>query len=66
MNQINEQITFGKSPSCRRSFLQNVFFFRINYFSKATYLVGVKNLSIFADVGSYLLKKKLTTTEAKI
>ena len=58
MNHIDEQRTFGKSPSMQKIFFPNVFFFRLNYFSKATYLAGIANLAIFPDVGSYLLEKK--------
>ena len=43
-----------------------VFFFQIYYSSKATYLAGIANFSIFPDVESYLLEKNLATTEAKI
>ena len=68
MNQIEEQRTFAKSLSLQKIFILEdlCLLFRINYFSKATYLAGIANLSIFSDVGSYLLEKELTTAEAKI
>ena len=67
-NQINEERTFPKSMSLYKIFIEKLLFLRINYFSKAIYLAGIANLSIYPDVGigSYLLEKKLTTTEAKI
>ena len=65
-NQINEERTFPKSMSLWKIFIEKLLFLRINYFSKAIYLAGIANLSIYPDVGSYLLEKKLTTTEAKI
>ena len=67
MNEpIEEQKTFAKSLSLQKIFIAKCLLFRITYFSKATYLAGIANLSIFSDVGSYLLEKELTTTEAKI
>ena len=64
MNQIDEQRTFAKSFSLQKIFIPKLLFLRITYFSKATYLAGIADLSIFPDVGSYLLEKKLTITEA--
>ena len=66
MNQIEEQRNFAKSLSLQKIFIAKCLLFRITYFSKATYLAGIANLSIFSDVGSYLLEKELATTEAKI
>ena len=66
MNQIEEQRNLAKSLSLQKIFIAKCLLFRINYFSKATYLAEIANLSIFTDVGSYLFEKELTTTEAKI
>ena len=62
---MNKEL-FAKSLSLQKIFIAKLLFLRINYFSKATYLAGIAGLSIFPNVGSYLMEKKLTTTEAKI
>ena len=66
MNQIEEQRNLANSLSLQKIFIAKCLLFRINYFSKATYLAEIANLSIFSDVRSYLFEKELTTTEAKI
>ena len=66
MNQINDQRTFAKSLSLQKIFIAKRLLLPNKLLLKSYISNRNRKFVDIPDVGSYLLEKNLTTTEAKI